>query len=348
MKKQVKIILSLMLTIVMLGTNCAFANQFDTPCSKCIVNVNGHNYLITEKENEDCSVTRKYTRSIETYRELDKEEIEEILIALGMSDDEIESAMMEKDIQSALSFSFNVIYIKRNETTGDSVAVREKQALSEIEENLRDRAYLIQVSDAEASKIISSRGNPFNDTYMRISITTTNYSGGDYRFLAAATWKTPSAQRNFDGLGIGVQNFTINDTETTGFYRYKETVTNNDTGHTYSQTITNYINSFDNSINGSFNGMGETFKFPNDLYTGFETIVYSDLFARLSVKGGVNYPSLPSNFNVKATYDYTTTSCSGTISIGLDTLGVFSISATGTSNVSQERRTAMDSIHYIP
>ena len=136
MKKSKGIIsltISVIMLIVMMGTGFVFAdsNEWDLSSpgkdvfqteyndngsvKEYVVDVNGYSLLITEIINEDHSVTRKYERQNKLDCLLNESELVAILTALGMSDDEIESTLIEEDIQSVQSFSCNIAYIKTNE-----------------------------------------------------------------------------------------------------------------------------------------------------------------------------------------------------------------------------------------
>ena len=310
--------ISMVLTIILLGTSCVFAsvskssNTSDN-WNKTLVNVDGYTITIQEKAEPDKSVIREYKNAERIIK--NETEIKAILTAVGLNESEIETFTSEqlREFGEATTIGAKVSYTKVNDITGIQTTITEEDAEKE--------AALIN-SKRENDSVDSTAGsksvNPYTDTYMRVSLSWgTPSTSVPFTLYTKATWLTMPSFRCVDCVAVSANYCTLINNSDSAYYQYweKTTIGGNTTSHFKKYNITNITN----PINGNWYGAAATFHLPQDSYdaTTGDEIRCSQLMAYVSCKMKVANTGTTS-FNGVGSYSHIRVSLSFTPSVSFD------------------------------
>lgn len=347
-KRIITLFTAIMLVITLLGTNSVFAiDELNDGCVKSgelnnikVIESLGYDFIIHESIGEDHSVTRDYYRSENKKGELSHEETIALLYALGMNETEV-TAYTENDLQefaATQNLSVSVYYSKQNEETGETTYLSEKTALAEVKANLEERELKKAAPDSSKS------GNPYIDSYMRITISSSLVTGttDTYRLSTHAIWLTMPAFRWKDAVGISANRCNVVPGTEYAYYTYTQKIITDDgtTTSTIKRNITG--NNIENPVNGNWFGAAGLFSVPKDLYDPDidRGLICSNLYAYIACTFKVAENGATS-FNASGSYAHSKVSVS--VSIGLDFGKGYGggVAITPTIKVIQESRAAL-------
>ncbi|MBQ6670120.1 MAG: hypothetical protein IJM80_00650 [Firmicutes bacterium] len=372
--KIIASVLSVAMIITSAGTSCVFADNSGlniNPRNKdvadlVVVESMGYEFTLHELVGSDYSVTREYHKAENGDGALSVEKTRALLYALGMNDTEVNAHSDEElsDIANIETIGITVTYSKENEVTGETVYLPEDIALSGAELNLEQRELhasskdqLIQdayqdyidiengIIDPVTYEVNSS--NPYVDTYMRITVSSSLVSGtsATYKLSTYATWLTMPSFRWKDAVGVSANYCTLVAGSESGYYSYKQALTIE--GNTTTSTIRTNItgSNLKNPVNGNWYGAAGIFNLPNDGYDSSTDsgVECTNLFAYITCKMLVAQTSTTS-FNVVGSYAHSKLSVA--FSVGATFAeGSGGVSLTATGVITQDKREAVKTVY---
>ena len=372
--KIIASVLSVAMIITSAGTSCVFADNSGlniNPRNKdvadlVVVESMGYEFTLHELVGSDYSVTREYHKAENGDGALSVEKTRALLYALGMNDTEVNAHSDEElsDIANIETIGITVTYSKENEVTGETVYLPEDIALSGAELNLEQRELhasskdqLIQdayqdyidiengIIDPVTYEVNSS--NPYVDTYMRITVSSSLVSGtsATYKLSTYATWLTMPSFRWKDAVGVSANYCTLVAGSESGYYSYKQALTIE--GNTTTSTIRTNItgSNLKNPVNGNWYGTAGIFNLPNDGYDSSTDsgVECTNLFAYITCKMLVAQTSTTS-FNVVGSYAHSKLSVA--FSVGATFAeGSGGVSLTATGVITQDKREAVKTVY---
>ena len=361
-------IISMVLVIAMAGTSCTFADSSFSENKHAesveTIQIGEETITITGYETKDKQSVRVYKRDDTAAGLTEKEDIIELLLALGIRPDMIETIPDTSFERFAIAKEIRVAvgYEKINEESGESSFVEKTVAESEAarlqEQVLED--FIKQNTGQNHSNssnknpdIINTRASGTNgDSYRTITFTTTYLGNGAYHYFTNVKWLNMPAVRWYDSLGACAMNNTVTPSSRTGIYQYKYTTVNYATGNVTNSTsgIYTLANAYKkNQVNGNWYGSAGVFSLPQDYETDDYGVTYYDYQATYAYDGHYTDYTNPGYFNAIGTHSHSTSylvSSNPAITISF---GVAGFSASLTLNtVYKQDYSVEDEINYLP
>lgn len=352
-KKLVSVALAAVMAIGMSTTTFAAAPQPDK--TEKTISANGYDFVVTEKIYPDYSVSRTYTRNPMTRATASEDETVAMLIALGMSEDDVNAipANTLLDFANGKEITITTSYTKHNENSNTTVGLQEDVALSSAEILSQQQEKYILENPQEITPYGEKPNNSkvpgvFEDSYMKMTHAAINQGNGAYKFTVNATWLTMPFFRGYDSIGSCAMNGTVTPNTSYGKYWYNTKTFNMGNVSTVpSGDIT--ITDKTNAVNGNWYGSAGVFNLPNDPGgSGGLSVMHTDLKAYYEYKGHVSQPNIESYFNTVGTYVHATITITGSPSVSIDTSGTVSASIGISVAGGEDIRNAELEVRYKP
>lgn len=256
-----------------------------------------------------------------------------LLCNMGMDNEVVDSLTREElnDYADAESITTIIEYTK-TDAEGNTVIIDERTANAEIQAIDHDQIIIGGDGGGEGDEDCSAYLQDYEDTYMRLSLTITDYGTETYSYTTAATWLTYPQIVGTDSLGICAAYNTPIVSSYSGWYSYRVSANNE-------EPIRKYFTSadFGTAINSSVGGAGVVFNLHDGPFSYFRIC--------FSCKMSITHPTLETIFNVGTTYVHTEKVFSFTPSLSIDS---YSIGISTTEVETKWNAIIEKPIHYIP
>lgn len=299
--------------------------------------------MITEQENENHQIIRRYEKENVKRKSLDLDEARALLIALGMDAETVNSLSDEKlQFASGCESIYSSESFIRISSDNHSEYVDRETALAEAA--VRNEQEKVRIANLMQGIETTENWEATND-YIWMGYTVLHNGGGNYAYLLGARWITTPLWRGWDSLGSCAMNSSV--VNESRWAEFKYDILTIDNGIATTSTYKSEPKNFQNAINGNWYGSGFTFHLPSNVSNGNYYRLYSNISASYWYTGDVIYPTLESNFNTTGSYDHTYVALSFNPSLTISFTGVVpSIGINAT--ISKETWFIDFQIHYIP
>ena len=308
-----------------------------------------YKYSIQEKNN---SIIRKYVKgdtSQEKYKLSTNNnhlKIKSVLSSLGMDDEVIDDFSNEKlqEYDSADMIITTSQYLKLNDE-GYEVVTKE-----EVDTYISRVAPILPIFTDPGDGDDPNSETLINE-YLHMLFTVAYLGDGTYKFSIDVLWKTQPDSRKTDFLGACAQNFTVENSTRYGWIKYKRIVTSADEIISENQETESLSNFLNTSNSSNWTGSVVQYQLPLNYSQGNDDHFFGEFRIYYEYEGKVNYPSLPMNFNVSATYIHTYDYLSiGDFSLSIDSEGGFagSLSISMEEDHNEWTLEFPDSLYYNP